>query len=388
MTRQEPPSREELASLLPSPGEPDLPPGRLPALEEHLMSEMTRSDGEEPPRRRRLVLIAAPLATATLVVGVATVFGTGDGGSAAQPAANSASLERLAEVAAAAPEWEIAADQFIYTAQQVTVDFGGRPTNGQNVIHDVDFGPYENKQWVSPDGGDGWYWDSDAPDGMPIMVPPDPEEVYLDEQERLQNSPPESDESDESDEIDEEELEELEELDSTSELQPEGRLFDDYVAGVGSEAFPASLGQPTWDYVQSLPTDQDELLELIYDTNGSADSGDQADQWAFETLGELFEETPLPSDLAAGTFRAFGDIPGVTVGPGTDAIGREGIVLSRFSENLGYRLELIFDEESADYLGTRVEQVEESEWNPTGILLDSAMTERAVVDEEQQEPGA
>ncbi|MDT0322889.1 CU044_5270 family protein [Streptomyces millisiae] len=373
MTRQEPPSREELANLLPSPGEPGLPPGRRLALEEHLMSEITGSHEQRPLWRRRLVVVAAPLATAALVVGAATVVGTGDGGSAVQPAATSGALNRLAQVAAAAPEVEVAADQFVYTAREVTVDFGGAPTNGQNVIHDVDHGPYETEQWVSPDGGSGWYWDSDAaPDGVPIMVPPDLDDVDVE-------SLPDP-------EYDMETGEGT--TDDLVEPPPQGRHYEGYYPfGVGGDE-PADLRSPSWDYVQSLPVDPDVLLEKIYEENGSADSEDQADQSAFETIGGLFEQTPLPPDVAAAGFRAFGEIPGVTVGTGTDAVDREGIVLSRFSADLGYRVDLVFDEESARYLGTRVEQVEESEVKPTGVVLDSAVTERAVVDEERQVPGA
>ncbi|TDC72555.1 CU044_5270 family protein [Streptomyces hainanensis] len=369
MTREEPPRREELARLLPSPGAPGLPPGRQLVMEEHLMSEMTSSHEGERNLWRRLVLVAAPLATVALIVGAATVVGS-DG--VVGPAADGNPWEGLAEVAAGAPELAVASDQFVYTAREVVVDYGGVPTNGQNVLWDVDHGPYETEQWVSPDGGSGWYRDSDAaPDGVPIVVPPEQEEWT----------------EDELPDVDVDAGAEFEiELEDPEIYPPQDRWLGDSVAGVGGD-FPATLHQPTWEYVQSLPVDPDALLEKIYDENGSADSGDQADQWAFETLGELFEETPLPPDTAAGMFRAFGEIPGVSARTGTDATGREGVVLSRFAEDLGYRMDLVFDEESAAYLGTRVEQIEESEVLVIGVILDYALTDRAVVDEERQVPG-
>ncbi|MDT0343329.1 CU044_5270 family protein [Streptomyces litchfieldiae] len=355
--RGEDPGLGELARLLPDPGAPELPADRRLLLEEHLMREMTKTS-VAPSFRRRMVLVSVPVATAAVIVAAVTFARAGDGGGTA--AASGSTLARLAAAAAAVPEVEVGDDQFIYTAGSVTRDMGGAPNNGDNVER-VEHGPYEFEQWLSPDGGEGWYVNSElAPDGLRVVTPDWP--MVAGEVDGEVNG------------------ESLIVRDGDGYPIAEAVPDPDHVPGVGGE-FPANLRQPSYDYLRELTTDPDALLGQIYEENGQADSEDQADQWAFETIGGIFEDSLLPPDLSEALFLAMDRIPGVTVGAGTDAVGREGVAVSRVGADLGYEMTYVFEESTGAHLGSRAVEIEDGHFHPEGtVFTDLAITERIVVD--------
>ncbi len=361
--REEEPSRAELARLLPDPGAPELPADRRLLLEEHLMRETERSAA--PPARRRLVLAAVPVATAAVIVAAVTFTG---GGEETGAASGGSTIQRLAAAAARQPQVEVAPGQFAYTAQYFAHYAGGGPNNGDNVPRD-ESGPFETETWIAPDGNDGWYVDTGQfPDGSPLIDGMPDWSRSVDaaahdvEVEVCRVEPPA-----------------LVDLESVA---PDGTPAEEDCVEPTEQDDPANLHQPSWDYFQELTTDPEELLEKVYRENGSADSGDQADQWAFDTLGGFFEHAPLPPELAEATLLAIGDIPGVTVGAATDAAGREGVAVSRHGSQLGEETTFIFDEETGGYLGNRIEQIDAGHFHPAGTVFeDSALTDWAVVDE-------
>lgn len=118
-----PAEREELARLLPCPGEPVLPNDRLLQLEDHLMQEITRESAPavRPVRpRRRFALMAVPLGTAA-VLGAVLVSGVGSGPESADRNEEAVDLlNRIATVAAAKDATPVRDDQYIYTRTQGT----------------------------------------------------------------------------------------------------------------------------------------------------------------------------------------------------------------------------------------------------------------------------
>jgi hypothetical protein len=369
--RGEAPGHAELARLLPAPGAPELPPDRRLLLEEHLMREITGSPRPRP-FTRRLALIAVPVATAAVIVGAVTF--TGNGGGETGPATAGSTLERLAAAAAAMPEVTVGDDQFVYTAGYVEADRGGPPDNGDNVVPE-ERAPYDFAQWIAPDGADGWYRDSRyVPEGMEIIPWGVTEAIMIDpgrpgEGEGVRG--------------------EGEREDTHSVVEADDLWADSTWTWGSGEGFPESLHQPTFDYVQSLPADPDQLLEKIYTENGAADSADQDAQWAFETIGAFFERILLPPEQAETMFLALDRIPGVEVGTAVDATGREGVAISRSGADLGHETTLIFEEETGAYLGVRTVQTERGPFHAAGLVFeDSAITERAVVDEVREEPAA
>ncbi|MFE6172784.1 CU044_5270 family protein [Streptomyces sp. NPDC056464] len=119
-----PAEREELARLLPSPGEAVLSSDRRNLLQEHLMRELTTdpTTSRRSGSRRRFAAIAVPLATAAAVT--ATVLLGGSGTPALDQQAVDL-LNRIAEVAAAQPATPVRDDQYVYVASRYTEDVEG-----------------------------------------------------------------------------------------------------------------------------------------------------------------------------------------------------------------------------------------------------------------------
>lgn len=132
----EPDELAELARLLPPPGDPELSDGRRHLLKEHLMLQI-----EEPatapnrPKRRRIVLLAAPLAAAAVAAGLITGL-HGNRDTPSSPAArpgdeNNATtlLDRISLAAAHQTVPAVRADQFVYIKSKVawTTETDGGP---------------------------------------------------------------------------------------------------------------------------------------------------------------------------------------------------------------------------------------------------------------------
>ncbi|MCX4455181.1 CU044_5270 family protein [Streptomyces sp. NBC_01340] len=346
--REESLDHAELARLLPAPGDPHLSLDRHLLLEEHLMNEIQRTapapaPAPAPARRpaRRLLLIGVPVTAAALAGAFAFTALTGSGGvdpAVATPPPVEAPVVRIEPGSTA---------QLASTVEHIAAAASARktpePGPGQYVYvkSEVSFlsvshtDTDKSKAWVqplhirevwnSPDGKQGW-------------------------------------------------------LDEPG-YKPKGGITLD------SDVEP-SLGAPSYDYLKTLPTDPDVLLEKIYkETKGQ---GNSPDQQAFTTVGDLLIEELVPAKLNAALYRAAAKIPGVVVvDHAKDAAGREGIALAHVDQKSGDRTEWIFDPKTYAYLGSRAVQVKQADGVKPGTVIEStAVLERAVVDAQKQRPGA
>ena len=158
----------------------------------------------------------------------------------------------------------------------------------------------------------------------------------------------------------------------------------------GSAATPASgssnpnttvdLLFPTYAYLQSLPTNPQQLLDVVakqakWDGNSSSAS-------EFELIGQLEAGAVLPPQTAAALYRAAALIPGVTLVPdATDALGRHGVGISITDQVNGVRLTWIFSTSTYQYLGERDDQAATTASAPKGKLIGlSAILARGVAD--------
>ncbi|GAB3208311.1 CU044_5270 family protein [Marinactinospora thermotolerans] len=144
----------------------------------------------------------------------------------------------------------------------------------------------------------------------------------------------------------------------------------------------ADLQDPSHDFLTTLPTDPEALLEMVYADGRGA--GGNADQRAFSTIGGLLAETLPPPDLGAALYRAAARIPGVVVvEEAEDLTGRAGVAVARTDEASGERVEWIFDPASFAYLGERTVQTRETrEGVPAGTVTSSvAVLSRTVVED-------
>ncbi|MGW6393845.1 CU044_5270 family protein [Streptomyces sp. NPDC055103] len=148
---------------------------------------------------------------------------------------------------------------------------------------------------------------------------------------------------------------------------------------------------PTYAFVAGLPTDPDDLLELIHDDaekNHGPGSGSTTgpDQQAFVAIGDLLRGTVTPPATTAALYRAATRIPGVFVVPDAeDAAGRHGVAVARVHD--GERSEWIFDRTTARLLGARTVLLEDSAWGKAGTVVGSiAITGSGITETAGQAP--
>lgn len=142
--------------------------------------------------------------------------------------------------------------------------------------------------------------------------------------------------------------------------------------------YQGGMNDPTYRFLQSLPTNPRVLLSLI---EQEMQGQQPRPQEAFTTIGDLLGEAIAPPAVSAALFRAAALIPGVTVvANATDAIGRHGVAVAMISG--GVRTEWIFSKQTFQYLGER--DIDIASGSTTG---ESAVLQRAFVDHAGQTPG-
>lgn len=149
---------------------------------------------------------------------------------------------------------------------------------------------------------------------------------------------------------------------------------------------PAGFSRPTYEWLSSLPTDPDELLDHLYAKTPQTKDRER-DQAVFEQIGDLLDRA-MPSRTAAALYRAAAKVPGVTEAPqAKDAVGRQGLGIARSDKKNGVVTEWVFDKEDFAYLGHRTRLTKDMPYAKSGTLLDSsALLQSAIVDEAGKRP--
>ncbi|WP_405829403.1 MULTISPECIES: CU044_5270 family protein [unclassified Streptomyces] len=358
LSQPQPGEWEERAHLLP-PVERELPAGRHQFHRNRLMAVIRddlrdrRTTGAAParttrrpgPRLRRAILlpVAVCVLAGTVVAGVRIL--SDQGGTvpavatgpvlttrigAANPAGAAQLLDRISLAAAEVSGPAVRKDQYIYIGVQQANTYV-RTDRGKNTL--VSQEPHLRQTWNSPDGAKGW------------LIEPG-------------NTGP-------------------------------GGLTLDRATKSGKPPQPY-LNAPTHDYLATLPTDPDVLLQKIYtETEGM---GRTPDQEAFATIGDLLRASHPPAALTAALYKAAAKIPGVVqVDEAVDAAGRHGVAVAHLDETSGQRTEWIFDKDSLVFLGERTVQVSGSSGEgglikPGTVVSTSAVLTRAVVDRIKETP--
>ncbi|HTZ30033.1 MAG TPA: CU044_5270 family protein [Streptosporangiaceae bacterium] len=310
-------ARRDLARLLPDPAGRDLPAGRELALKEHLMSEVRIADRPTAgtPAKRRRRKPTVIIAAAVAVAVAATLALLPRNTPGASPAAMRL-LAKIAAVAAAQPSPHVRSNQFSYIRAWVSnqVCEGG---SGSNCVVTK---PYETQVWMSVS--------NQCVTGLL--------------REDGQNTP----------------------LTFSTNY-----LHCPYAGGVHD---------PTYRFLQSLPTNPQALLSLIErEMQGQLPRPEEA----FTTIGDLLGGAIAPPAVSAALYRAAALIPGVTVvADATDAIGRHGVAVAFTYQ--GTRTEWIFSRQTLLYLGSR--SIDLANGSTTG---DAAVLQRGFVDHVGQLPG-
>ncbi|MFF4348784.1 CU044_5270 family protein [Streptomyces sp. NPDC001530] len=295
-----PEEREELARLLPSPGEPVLTSDRHDLLEDHLMREFTQEVQEvqevqeiatapgsrDLAPRRRFAIIAVPLATAAAVA-AAVVVGTGGSETPTTDQEAVDLLNRIATVAAAKKSLTVRDDQYVYIRTQGSLEITDVEDSGTQI--------YRRSDWTAVNGK--------RPGLARITVLSGPNLPGH----RVPKGTPED-----------------------MRLSPDPNVS-------------------TYRELQALPTDPDALLKKVYDDTKDKDSINRGA--ALEMIGDMLDDATLLPEVDAALYRAAAKIPGVSVVENAkDLAGRPGIGLS--FKGGDDRDTWVFDKESLNYLGS------------------------------------
>jgi hypothetical protein len=314
----------ELARLLPAPAERDLPPGRQHALKGYLTSELRRaaSPAGRPATRRRRRPVIAIAATGAAALAAVIVLALL---AATTPGASPTAVRLLAKIATAAarqPAPQVQGSQFWYI-ESWGAGLGCDAATGTCVLDK----PHESQIWQS-----------------------------------------------------------VSNLCVTGLLREQGR--DIPLAYDGNRQHcpdPGGVNDPTYRFLQSLPTDPHALLSLIERQM----SGQQPPpEEAFITIGDLVRGAIAPPRVSAALYRAAALIPGVTVVPdATDAIGRHGVAVAMTVEDVRY--EWIFSKQTLGYLGEcdiYVVKPPDLTIRVGSVASEAAVLQRAFVDHAGQIP--
>jgi hypothetical protein len=308
----------ELARMVPAPAERELPAGRQRTLKEHLMSELRLAAsppaGRPATRRRKPAIVIAAAGAAALAAAIVLILLPGNT-SGASPAAVRL-LAKIATTAARQPSPPVRDSQFWYIKSWVAYQVcnGG---SGNNCVLEK---PHERQIWQS-----------------------------------------------------------VSNLCVTGLLREDGqdtplKFSSNYLHC----PYRGGVNDPSYRFLQSLPTDPHALLDLIERQM----SGQQPPpQEAFTTIGDLLREAIAPPRVSAALYRAAALIPGVTVvADATDAAGRHGVAVAMTVE--GVRYEWIFSKQTLRYLGEH--DINLANGSTAG---EAAVLQRAFVDHAGQIPG-
>jgi hypothetical protein len=166
------------------------------------------------------------------------------------------------------------------------------------------------------------------------------------------------------------------------------------LTGSGGSSCPnrGGWGDPTYRFLQSLPTSPRTLLSMIY--AATEGQGQSPDQEAFTTIGDMLREAIAPPDISAALYRAAALIPGVRVIPHVpDIFGHSGIgvqfarkVMQSPAPGVPYRE--TFDPNGPTWIFNPRTLLWVGENNGTvhGKVLGSVVLKRAIVDRLGQHP--
>jgi hypothetical protein len=126
-------------------------------------------------------------------------------------------------------------------------------------------------------------------------------------------------------------------------------------ASVRWSGSPKKMVNPTYAWLQSLPTNPHQLLEILYAE--SAYLGGGRSVAAFSAIGHVLSTAVLPPATEAAIYRAAALIPGVTlIRESIDMTGRTGFGIA-LTDSTGLQNEWIFSKATYRFLGERATQV-------------------------------
>ncbi|MGW8887371.1 CU044_5270 family protein [Streptomyces sp. NPDC055749] len=167
-----------------------------------------------------------------------------------------------------------------------------------------------------------------------------------------------------------------------SKRQEHGKIHNDPPQGKHSVAWPPTV----YADLKKLPTDPDELLDLL--THGSKSTPENDTLGFFEVSLLMQGPRVMPPGLQAAAFEALAKVPDVRLDHDqVDVLGRQGIAVSHPQGSFTF----VFDRETYDYLGLRTKgsglKRVKGGWEPDGSYFETRnLEELGVVDRIGQRP--
>lgn len=158
------------------------------------------------------------------------------------------------------------------------------------------------------------------------------------------------------------------------------------VGGDSRQVFPAGkteYGAPITmfdaDTAADLPRDPRQLLERIYEENGSA--GPSRDGEALVWLADRLRSGTVPAELRSVFYETAALIPGVTITEEQATLnGRTGTAIGRDEGANGFRQDIIIDAETGAFIGERQVLLRPGADLPAGTATGSTSVTTTVVD--------
>lgn len=282
--------------------EDELLPVLIVALRERQEAEASIPNPTTRPKRRSRWAIAAPIVAAALGLAVVVPLLLSNGPGGADPAA-AALLHRVAlRAAKQPPEPAPLSGQYLYTRSESASTFLYVVGDGTTFFFRQ---PHVRESWIGPDGSGRILGTSGAA-------------TFPTERDRATW------------------------LAAGSPDLYEGLVEEDHFGP----------GELTYRNYADLPTDPEELLELI--ESRELIGGPKGDWETFALIGDLLRETYTQPKVRAALYQVAAELPGIElVGRVVDGAGRPGsaVAYTRTNSDAPSRHELIFDPKTAELLG-------------------------------------
>lgn len=151
-------------------------------------------------------------------------------------------------------------------------------------------------------------------------------------------------------------------------ITPGGRSFAGYQTRTDTSV----------DY-DALPRDPADLLEKIYELNGSA--GRSRDGQALEWIADALRRGTAPADFRAALYKAAAKIPGVEITEQQATLnGTTGIAIGRLEPADNVRYDIIIDPETGQFIGERAITMDGYASFPAGTTTGWTAVTTSVVD--------
>ncbi len=155
------------------------------------------------------------------------------------------------------------------------------------------------------------------------------------------------------------------------------RISGPEVAHLPPHTYGNHFTGPSWPFLASLPTDPATLYDRVESYSGGG--GPSLHEEMLTTISDALKYSVAPPALVAAFYEVAARVPGVQlISEAVDFSGRRGVAVAIAGGT--YRQELVFDDTTGTFLGTRTISTRALQGYPAGLVWGSEATTSRVVD--------